>query len=405
MTTNPPTEPDQSFIDAAAEFLAANAKPLPPKQSGWGVGSDAIVEREGSDEQEKAQFERARAWRRTMFDAGYGWLTGPKQFGGGELSKLYQKTFESLSGAYETPHHVCFIVGLEIVAPTISVFGTDDAKERYLPGLYSGEIIGCQLFSEPDAGSDLAGVKSRAIRDGDGWRVTGQKVWTSGAHHSDIGEMLVRTDPSKPKHRGLTMMMIDMHAPGVTVRPLRQLTGGAEFNEVFVDDVFVPDADVLGDEGQGWVVANATLGGERESMGTRDEGDRDPVTRLIETARHFGVSDDPNVRQLLADLVIRSQVIKHSARRFAADPKATGSETSLIKLMMTNKMSQTAEVAGQILGPRLVADDGEWGTYAWATFAMSVPSHRIAGGTDEIMKNVIGERILGLPREPRAVGG
>jgi alkylation response protein AidB-like acyl-CoA dehydrogenase len=395
------TAVDAQFAAAAAAFLKANADPVPPSATGWGAGPDAIVEREGSEEEENAQFERARSWRRRAYGGGFGWLTGPTEYGGAGLTAAHQAAFEDLAGAYQIPRHVCFIVGLEIVAPTILAFGTETAKRRYLTGLYNGDIIGCQLFSEPDAGSDLAGVKSRAVRDGDGWRVTGQKVWTSGAHHADVGEMLVRTDPSKPKHRGLTMMMIDMHAPGVLVRPLRQLTGGAEFNEVFLDDVFVADDDVLGDEGQGWVVANATLGGERQSMGTRDEGDRDPVSRLIEAARHFGDSNDPVIRQELAELVIRRDLIKHTAARFAADPNATGSETALVKLMTTNKLSRVAEVAGHILGPRITADDGEWGTYAWATFFMSVPSHRIAGGTDEIMRNVISERILGLPREPR----
>src|SRR5262249_17518373 len=156
----------------------------------------------------------------------------------------------------------------------------------------------------------------------------------------------------------------------------------------------VPDDDVLGEDGQGWVVANATLGGERQSMGTRDDGERDPVTRLIEAARHFGDNADPVIRQELAEPVIRNDLIKHTAARFAVDPKATGSETALVKLMTTNKLSRISEVAGHILGPRITADDGEWGTYAWATFFLSTPSHRIAGGTDEIMKNVIGERIL-----------
>jgi alkylation response protein AidB-like acyl-CoA dehydrogenase len=394
-------EISDEFLERADAFLSAHAKPLPPPAVGWGEGSDAVVERDATEELEREHFERARAWRTTLYDGGFGWLTGPVELGGAGLTKAHQRAFDELAGAYDVPHHVCFVVGLDIVAPTILGFGTDEAKGRYLKGLHRGDVIGCQLFSEPDAGSDLAGVKSRAVRDGDGWRVTGQKVWTSGAHHADIGEMLVRTDPSKPKHRGLTMLTIDMHAPGVEVRPLRQITGSAEFNEVFLDDVFVPDADVLGAEGQGWVVANATLGGERESMGGRNEGDRDPVTRLIEAAQHFGVAGDPVVRQWLAELVTRREIISWSAERFMATPGAAGSLAALIKLMKTNAMWRMAEVAGSVLGPRFTADTGEWGTYAWATYQLSVPSHRIAGGTDEIMRNVIGERVLGLPREPR----
>jgi alkylation response protein AidB-like acyl-CoA dehydrogenase len=397
---------DEEFRRKVTDFLDANCKPIPPKQSGWGVGSDALVARDESEEEERQNFERAREYRRALADHGLAWISGPTEYGGSALSAAHERAYAELAGGYEVPDHVCFIVGLHIVAPTIEWYGTDAAKQAYLAGLYSGDVIGCQLFSEPDAGSDLAGVKTRAVRDGDGWRITGQKVWTSGAHHADIGEVLVRTDPDAPKHRGLTMMLVDMHAPGVQVRPLRQITGSSEFNEVFLDDVYIGPDDVLGEQGQGWAVANATLGSERQSMGSRDDAENDPTLRLIQAAQHFGIAADPVVRQELARLHVQGEIIRYTTKRLAAlaaakSPTLTGSETALIKLMMTNKMVETVRVSGEVLGPRLIADTREWGTYAWAAFALLVPSFRIAGGTDEIMRNVIGERILGLPREPR----
>ncbi len=395
---------DASYIQSVADFLAANAQPVPPRASGWGVGPDALVER-ADDALEAENFEIARAWRRTLYDAGFGWIEGPVDLGGGGLDAAHQHAFDALAGAYELPDHVCFIVGLHIVAPTVEAFGTPGAKQRYLKGLYRGDVIGCQLFSEPDAGSDLAGVKMKGVRDGDGWRITGQKVWTSGGHHADVGEVLVRTDPDAPKHRGLTMMMVDMHAPGVTVRPLKQITGGSEFNEVFLDDVFVSDDDVLGAPGQGWQVANATLGSERQDMGGRDEGESDPSLRLIQAAQHFGITADPVVRQKLADIAIRTAVIRHTTNRYrdlanAGDPSLTGSETAVIKLLSTTRLQDIARLSGHLVGMSTVVETGDWGTFAWGDFSLLVPSHRIAGGTDEIMRNVIGERVLGLPREP-----
>jgi alkylation response protein AidB-like acyl-CoA dehydrogenase len=392
--------PDEGeFVARVKAFLEANAAPLPPRETRWGVGDDAVVDQDESDEEEAAAFERARAWRRALTDAGFGWITGPTDWGGAGLPRRYQELFDTVAGHYEVPNHVSFIVGLHIVAPTIEVHGTDEAKERYLRALYRGDVIGCQLFSEPDAGSDLAGVKTRGVRDGDGWRITGQKVWTSGAHHADIGEVLVRTDPDASKHAGLSMMLVDMHAPGVTVRPLRQITGSAEFNEVFLDDVFVPDRDVLAAPGQGWAVAMTTLGSERESMGSRDDAERDPVQRLVQLAQHTGRAGDPVIRQQVADVVIRNRVTQWTAERYASG--AVTPQPAVIKLLMTNKLQAISHTAGELLGPKLVADTGEWGTYAWAGMVLGVPSHRIAGGTDEIMRNVIAERLLGLPRDPK----
>lgn len=401
-----PTPEEIEFQRAARAFLDAHAKPLPERAVGWGIGPDELsAGAEPTREEELRMVEAAVAFRRELFDAGFGWITGPVEYGGAGLDQRYQDLFDEVAAEYELPSEACFIVGHHIVAPTLLAWGTEEVKQRYLRALFRADVIACQLFSEPEAGSDLAGVKSRAVRDGDGWRVSGQKVWTSGGHYSDIGEMLVRTDPDAPKHAGLTMVLIDMHDPGVEVRPLRQLTGGEAFNEVFVDDVFVPDSHVLGRPGDGWKVAMTTLGNERASMGYRDAPPgTDPVERLLGLIRHFGLAGDAHIRQEFAKIAIRRDVIRWTAARAAAALAAggePGAEASIIKLMDSENVRAIGELAGRALGPRMTADTGEWGTYVWARLALSAPSRRIAGGTDEIMRNIMAERILGLPREPR----
>jgi alkylation response protein AidB-like acyl-CoA dehydrogenase len=270
--------------------------------------------------------------------------------------------------------------------------------------MYRGDIVGCQLFSEPVAGSDLAGIQTRAERDGDEWIVTGQKVWTSGAHYSDIGEVITRTSPDKPKHKGLTMFVVDMKAPGVEVRPLRQMTGGASFNEVFFEEVRIPDSHRLGDVDEGWTVALTTLMNERAAIGGGGAGGGGMnFTRIRELALHLGVDEDPVVRQGLADLYIRLSVARYTNLRAMAKIRAgqlPGPEMSIGKLSLTQNMQATAQVLSEVLGPRLVANSGEWGTYAWSELVLGVPGARVAGGTDEIMRNIVGERVLGLPKDP-----
>jgi alkylation response protein AidB-like acyl-CoA dehydrogenase len=291
-----------------------------------------------------------------------------------------------------------------MVAPTLLAHGTADAKERWLKALWRGDVIACQLFSEPSSGSDLASLQTRAVRDGDEWRVSGQKVWTSGAQYSDIGEIVCRTDPDVEKHRGLTAFMIDMHAPGVEVRPLRQMTGGTSFNEVFFDDVRVPADHLLGDVNGGWTVALTTLMNERAAIGGGGGGVRTGslVDRLVATARQLGRLDDPLVRQHLATTYIHVEVARLPSERALAKVQAgqlPGPELSIAKLALTENLRRVAAVASSVLGSRLVADTGEWGTYAWSTFVLGVPGMRVAGGTDEVLRNIIGERVLGLPKD------
>src|SRR6266851_5285364 len=292
---------EEAFTEEALAFLDANVKPKVEKRVEWGEGSDRVgLFEEKSRAQEQAEVEEAKAWRKKVFDAGFGWITGPSQYGGRELPKSYERVYQGVEADY--------------VTPPVLAHATDLAKDRYLRSMWRGEIVGCQLFSEPGAGSDLAGLQTRAIKDGDEWLITGQKVWTSGAQFSDIGEIICRTDPDAPKHKGLTGFVVDMHAPGVEVRPLRQMTGGASFNEVFFTDVRVPDDHRLGDVNQGWTVALTTLMNERASIGGGGGG-MGTMSRVIETVRHYGLADDPLTRQALMTLWVNLRVASYTNQR------------------------------------------------------------------------------------------
>jgi alkylation response protein AidB-like acyl-CoA dehydrogenase len=401
---------EEQFEREALAFLEANAKLRVEQKRGWGQGSDSVaLFAERSSEEEEAEVVAAKAWRRQAFDAGFGWITGPEAYGGRELPASYERLYQSREAAFDTPSQAPFGIGLGMVAPTILAHATEATRQRYLRSLHRGDIIACQLFSEPSAGSDLASLQTRAERDGDEWRITGQKVWTSVAQFADIGEIICRTDPSLPKHRGLTGFVIDMHAPGVEVRPLRQMTGGSTFNEVFFTDVRVPDDHRLGDVNQGWTVALTTLMNERAAIGAGGAGVGGVLggDRIIELLRHFGRNDDPLLRQHLADIYINGKVAGYTNQRAMAKIKAgqlPGPEMSIAKLSLTNNMSRVGELVSLALGPRLAADTGEWGTYAWSELVLGTPGVKVAGGTDEVMKNIIGERVLGLPKEPSPTG-
>ncbi len=241
------------------------------------------------------------------------------------------------------------------------------------------------------------------MRDGDEWVVTGQKVWSSGARFSAWGELICRTDPNAPKHAGLTAFMVPMDAPGIEVRPIRQMSGGACFNEVFLDEVRIADHLRLGAVGGGWKVALATLAFERASSGANREEDRGGSwDQVLALARWVGAADDPVVRQRLAELYSLDRLRSLSGQRLVgADDREPGPSGSIGKLQWTRWMSRVSDVVAGLLGPRLVADSGEWGTFAWTKHVLGAPGYRIAGGSDEIQRNIIGERLLGLPPEPR----
>jgi alkylation response protein AidB-like acyl-CoA dehydrogenase len=396
----------EEFRAEAEEFLRANAtEKSAERKFVWGEGSDKVAMFEERDRSaERALLAEAQAFRAKRFEAGFGWINGPEQYGGRALPAAYQRAYDSLESRFDVPGQAFFLIGLGMVAPTILAHGSDAAKERYLRALYRGDIVACQLFSEPGAGSDLASLQTRAERDGDEWVITGQKVWTSGAQYSDIGEIIARSDPDLPKHQGLTGFIVDMRAPGVEVRPLRQMTGGASFNEVFFNEVRVPDDHRLGEANNGWAVALTTLMNERAAIGAGGGGGGSGLlTRAIEMSRAFGVTSDPLVRQQLADLVVRSRVAQYTNQRALDKIRAgqtPGPELSIAKLASTQLSVRLAEFVAGVLGAKLTADSGECGTYAWAQLVLGTPGMRIAGGSDEVMRNIVGERVLGLPKEP-----
>jgi len=391
-----------SFLDGHAERRAADVE----KRFVWGEGDDSVAMFEEIDpEQERRELAAAKQWRATRFDAGLGYITGPEELGGRGLSAAHDRLYSRLEARYETPNMSFFGIGLGMVAPTIVAHGTDVTKQAYLRRMWRGDIVGCQLFSEPGAGSDLASLQTRAERDGDEWVLNGQKVWTSGAQYADIGEIICRSDADQPKHKGLTGFVVDMTAPGVEVRPLRQMTGGASFNEVFFTNVRVPDDHRLGDVNDGWRVALTTLMNERASIGSGSGGMGTGVAsieRLSAMLRHFGKADDAVLRGELVRIWSGFQVAKLTGQR-ATDRirsgQLPGPEMSIGKLALTQNLTDLGAWVGDVLGPRLTADTGEWGTFAWTEFILGTPGMRIAGGSDEVMRNIVGERVLGLPKD------
>jgi acyl-CoA dehydrogenase len=397
MTLDAFTAAARAFLDSHLERREAE------KTFVWGEGSDKVnVFEERSREQELKMLEESCDWRRKKFDAGFGWVSGPRQYGGSALPAAFDRAYARIEGEYKVPNQSFFSIGLGMVAPTILAHASDTAKDAYLTKMWRADIVGCQLFSEPAAGSDLAALQTKAVRDGDEWIITGQKVWTSGAHYSDIGEIICRTDPDLPKHKGLTGFIVDMRAPGVEIRPLRQMTGGASFNEVFFTEVRVRDDHRLGDINNGWNVALTTLMNERAAIGGGGGGDS-TLTRIFGMVRHYGLDRDPLVRNKLADLVIRYRVASYNNQR-ALDKirsgQTPGPEMSIAKMALTDNQLRLCQFLADVLGPKLQADTGEWGTYAWNQLILGTPGLRIAGGSDEVMRNIVGERVLGLPKEP-----
>jgi alkylation response protein AidB-like acyl-CoA dehydrogenase len=400
---------EEQFRADAVTFLEANcSRRKVETKKVWGEGSDNVsVFEEKSKEAELRDVQRAKDFRRKMFDAGFGWIGGPIAYGGRGLSSRFEQIWSEAQRDFVTPNMGVFQIGLGMVAPTFLAHGSDLAKEKYLRNMWRGDIVGCQLFSEPAAGSDLASLQTKAERDGDEWIITGQKVWTTGAQFSDVGEVICRTDPNLPKHKGLTGFIVDMHAPGVEIRPLRQMTGGASFNEVFFNEVRVPDDHRLGDVNHGWTVALTTLMNERAAIGAGDRGGggSSPMSfgHLSDLMRAMGNLHDPVLRQELVKIHINSQVAKFTGMRAMAKIKAgqlPGPEMSIGKLALAMNMTATSAFVSRVLGMKLTADSGEWGTYSWADFVLGTPGMRIAGGSDEVMRNIVGERVLGLPKEP-----
>lgn len=392
------------FRGRARTWLDANAERRPASRAEWGTGSDSVaLFRNDSVDDERAHIDALRRWIQRKSDAGFANLSWDVRWGGGSLEPSFDRAFENEERTYATPptHEVCNIT-IGLIAPTIRAVGTAKQHERFLRPMLRTDELWCQLFSEPGAGSDLAGLSTRAERDGDDWVLNGQKVWTSGALFADWGYILCRTDPSVPKHRGITAFALPMEADGVDIRPLRQMTGGSSFSEVFLSDVRLRDEHRLGDIGAGWKVALTTLGFERSMSGWHNE--YASAWQLVDAARHFGLTSDLRIRQLLATAYSLERVRLLTGRRVNARLSAgvtPGPEGSIGKLSWTESLRQFSTVAGAILGPSMVADTGAWGTYAWSEFVLGTSGYRVAGGTDEVQRTIIAERALGLPPEPR----
>jgi len=391
-----------AFRARAREWLLANAT---PRAADGRAGSDGVaVFHDLSPAAERALIDRLCDWQRRKYAAGFGALSWPTELGGAGLASEYDEAFAAEEAHFDVPvRHELVSVTLHLIAPTIRLLGTPYLRESLIGPLLRGEQLACQLFSEPGAGSDLAGLGTRAVRQGDEWVVNGQKVWSSGAQFADWGELLARTDPDATKHAGITAFMLPMDTPGVTVRPLRQMSGGSSFCEVFFDDVRIPDRLRLGEVDGGWSVALTTLGFERGHSSSNDEVGGS-FAQLVELTRYLGSTQDSLTRDRLATVYAHERLaaIAHARDQQALrDGRAPGPEGSLRKLQWVNKMMLISEVVTAELGPRLAADTGEWGTFAWTEHVLGAPGYRIAGGSDEIQRTIIAERLLGLPGEPR----
>ena len=370
----------------------------------WGHGEFSVtVFHDTPVGEERAFLAQYQTWNRERTAAGFGGITVAPEYGGLGLTKAHELAYAEVESQYDVPRdHEVVTVTSKLIAPTIVKFGTDEQRHRWVARFSHCDEFCCQLFSEPGAGSDLAGLSTKAVRDGDEWVIDGQKVWTSTANLSPWGFAICRTDPDVPKHAGLTAFIVPLDAPGLEVRPIRQMTGGASFNEVFLTGVRVGDDMRIGEVGDGWKVALTILGFERESSGHGRRGGE--FSDLLVLARHAGRSDDPVIRQLLARVYCAEKSRDWGIARASAMTNRTGTtgpEGSISKLMWTETLRLISEVAGQLLGASMTADTGEWGTYGWNEHLLGSPGYRIAGGSDEIQRNIIGERVLGLPGEPR----
>jgi alkylation response protein AidB-like acyl-CoA dehydrogenase len=355
--------------------------------------------------------------RGAQYDRGLAWVHFPEGFGGLGLEPRVQRHIETrLREAGVPPPRSMIFFNLYLAGPTMVTHGSDELRNRALRPMFTGEEVWCQLFSEPGSGSDLAGLATRAVKDGDEWIVNGQKVWNTLAHLADKGMLVARTDPDVPKHKGLTYFMVDMHAPGVEVRPLRQITGEAEFNEVYLTDARIADADRIGDTGDGWRVSMTTLMNERTTIGAGGGGPKRGSGSIAEALYTWKHSDNhtPARRDALMKLWCDAEVLRLTNLRAAQQARVgnPGPEGSIAKLAFANLNKSVYEWCIDTLGPAGIVDydytfrrpseaalDGAPGTAR--KFFLRSRANSIEGGTSEIMRNILGERILGLPGEPR----
>lgn len=338
--------------------------------------------------------EAGRAWQRALLDGGWAALSWPEPHGAA-ATVAEQAIFAETLALRHLPRQLSF-VSMELAGPIIIAFGTPKQQERYLPPVRRGDEIWCQLFSEPGAGSDLASISTRAVADGVGWRVSGQKLWTSGAHYSHFGLLLARTDPDLQRHHGLTCFALPMDRPGIDVRPIRQMDGEAKFNEVFLDEVPVGLSDILGELDQGWSVAISILGRERRMLGSLAIGLSASLADIRTKAVERGL-EDTGFRHHWAQLWSRVQLLRWTWFRLlsSAGDSTTDPRMSVLKLTSSELQQQVADLACDVLGLELVAGDS---AESWRQTFLASHGATLAGGTSEVQRNILGERVLGLPR-------
>ncbi|HET9719042.1 MAG TPA: acyl-CoA dehydrogenase family protein [Solirubrobacteraceae bacterium] len=351
---------------------------------------------------DEAAFQFRRDWQRRLNEAGWAGVSWPREYGGRGATLIEQAIFNEEVVRQRLPA-VANILGIAMGGPTVIAHGTEEQKQRYLPAILSAAEIWCQGFSEPESGSDLASLKTRAVRDGEEWVVTGQKVWTTFAHHAKWCMLVARTDPEAPKHKGMTYFLMDMEQPGVQVRPLRQITGEAEFNELFLEEARIPHGNIVGGEGNGWAVAITTLMHERFTLAFGLQmGVQIALGQLRDRAREMPgadgrpASEDPVIRQRLAQLMIEAEVLRLNAYRGLSSVMrhgVPGPEGSLGKWHWSEVNQSLTELAMDMAGPRAMLAEDDW-TYRF----LRARANSIEGGTTEILKNIVAERVLGLPR-------
>jgi alkylation response protein AidB-like acyl-CoA dehydrogenase len=372
------TESEASFRDEVRSWLEENHPGPAPE------GDDA------------AEFEFRRAWQRKMHDAGWAGISWPEEYGGKGATLIEQAIFNEELARQRVPLPAN-VLGLVMGGPVVIAHGTEDQKERYLEPILSAEEIWCQGFSEPESGSDLASLKSSAVKANGGWKVSGQKVWTTYAHEAKWCMLLARSDRDAPKHKGITYFLLDMEQDGVEVRPLRQITGEAEFNEIFMEEAHIPDENVVGEVGGGWQVAITTLMFERAGLGAAAVmGLTRSLEELVELLRERGLDDDPVIRQRVGELKLGIEAMRLGALRALTETMKTGvpgPEGSLSKWEWANLNQALTELATDALGPDGLTVGGEW-SYRF----LRSRANSIEGGTTEVLKNIVAERVLGLPR-------
>lgn len=389
------TPQEAAFRQKARSWLSEHAEQREHARDVWKPRSS----------EEQGVLEEAKEWQRLKQQAGWACLHWPRSYGGRECTPMERVIWGQEEGRYKVPRGF-FEIGQGMCGPTLMAYASEEHKQRYLPPMATGDEVWCQLFSEPAAGSDVAGLRTRADRDGDDWLINGQKIWTSGAQFSDYGILVARHDPTQHKHKGLTFFFIDMKAAGVEVRPIRQISGGSHFNEVYFTDLRVPDSQRMGEIGDGWKVALTTLMNERLAVGDAPAPDFDEAFAM---ARDRGVISDGAVRSRLADWYVQMVGLKYTKYRTISAlsrGETPGPEASITKIVSASKLQDISSFGIEAMGMAgVLSDSGDVNGQMFHQGFFNAPGLRIAGGTDEILRNILAERVLGLPQDPRADKG